>query len=75
MNVSLISNFIKLTTSQQSSLSFDDEVYTYPTHQILTLYMTSGLVHFFHLDESFPSFVFIFTVFSIEISVCKQCRP
>ena len=43
-------------------------------------FLTSGFVHPYHLDESIPSFrglvdVFIFTAFSIEISVSKQCRP
>ena len=42
---------------------------------ILTLFLTSGLVHSYYLDESIPSFsgfpviVFVFIAFHIEISV------
>ena len=43
-------------------------------------FMTSGLIHLYHLDESISSVrgsdkVFIFIIFCIQIPVRKQCRP
>ena len=44
-------------------------------------FMASGLVHSYHLDESFSGFrgvlvaVFVFIVGCIGIPVSKQCRP
>ena len=50
--------------------------------KLLPFFLTSKLVHPYHLDESVPSFsvfrvgVFIFTVFCTEISpISKKCRP
>ena len=40
---------------------------------------TSGLVHFYHLDESICRFrvslIFSFGEFRIKILISKQCRP